>query len=63
MPRICTRKISAKSERCEEIQSTVSWKQTTSKSKLTTLSESEGLTGSDLELPDNAGHPKRVKYQ
>ena len=62
MPHICTTEKSAKRKRSDEIHSN-DWKQTTSESKLTTLSESERLTDSDHELQDNAGHPKRVKYQ
>ena len=66
MPPISTRSKSAKRKLSHEIQST-DLKQTTSESKLTTLSESGTLTNSDFELDthvqDNPSHPKRVKYQ
>ena len=62
MPCICTARKSSKRKQCDEIHST-DWEQTTSESKLTTLSESESLIDSDLDLQDNAGHPKSVKYQ
>ena len=61
IPGTCTTGKSTKRKQSDEIQPT-DWKKITVESKLTTVSESEGLTNSDVELQDNAGHPKRAKY-
>ena len=62
MLHFCTTRKCAKRKRSDDNQPT-DWKPTASESKLRKISESEGLTDSDFELPDNIDHSIRVKYQ